>query len=132
MLFWNQKEAAKNLGQMGEDLAVKYLKDKDYKILDRNFCNTKGRRMGEVDIIAQKEKEIIFVEVKTREMLKYDWTLPEENINRQKLHKLSKIATFYVRQKNLWNNPYHFDAISVWIDIASKKAKIRHLENIFF
>jgi Holliday junction resolvase-like predicted endonuclease len=70
--------------------------------------------------------------VKTRELLKYDWTLPEENINRQKLHKLSKIAVFYVRQKNLWDNPYRFDAISVWIDVASKKAKIKHLESIFF
>lgn len=117
---------------MGEDLAVKYLQDKGYEILDRNFCNKSGRRMGEIDIIAQKAKEIVFVEVKTREMLKYDCTLPEENISRQKLHKLNKIAVFYVRQKNLWSQAYRFDAISVWLDVASKKAKIKHLESIFF
>jgi len=131
MLFFKKQEA-KSLGRMGEDLAEKYLREKGYRILERNFCNPLGRRLGEIDIIAQKGKEIVFVEVKTREMLKYDWILPEENINRQKLHKLSKIAVFYVRQKNLWNNPYRFDAISVRIDIVSKKAKIKHLESVFF
>lgn len=117
---------------MGEDLAEKYLRQKGYRILERNFCNTKGRRLGEVDIIAQKEKEIIFVEVKTREWLKYDRTLPEENINRQKLHKMNKIAVFYVRQKNLWSAPYRFDAISVWIDPLSGESEVKHLEGIFF
>ena len=131
MLFFKKQEA-RSLGQMGEDLAVKYLEDKGYKILDRNFCNTKGRRMGEIDIIAQKEKEIVFVEVKTRELLVYDETLPEENINRKKLHKMAKIANFYIQKRDLWKNPYRFDAVSVWLNVPLKKAKIKHLESIFF
>lgn len=133
MSFWKKENSEpKTLGQLGEDLAEAYLKSKGYKILERNFANTKGRRLGEIDIVAQKEKEIIFVEVKTREMNKWDDALPEDNITRQKLHKLSKIAVFYIRQKDLWGVSYRFDAVSVWIDQVSGQSKIKHLESIFF
>lgn len=130
MLFWKEKKR-KSLGASGEDIAAKFLKDKGYKIIERNFKNYKGRQLGEIDIIAKKNKEIIFVEVKTRELEKYQGTLPEENITFSKLHKLSKIANSYIKTENLWNFPYHFDAISVWLSQDYKKAKIKHIENIF-
>lgn len=130
MLFWKEKKR-KSLGARGEDIAAKFLKDKGYKIIERNFKNYKGRQLGEIDIIAKKNKEIIFVEVKTRELEKYQGTLPEENITFSKLHKLSKIANSYIKTENLWNFPYHFDAISVWLSEDQKKAKIKHIENIF-
>jgi len=129
MFFWRKKE--KPLGQIGEDAAVKFLKKKGYKILERNYFNKSGRRLGEIDIIAKKEKEIVFVEVKTRVMEDSAGSLPEESITPAKLHKLSKIANSYIKLKNLWNQPFHFDAISVRIDSENKTAKIRHLENIF-
>jgi putative endonuclease len=130
MIFWKNKENT-NTGSKGEDIAVKFLKGKDYKILARNFKNFKGRQIGEIDIIAEKNKEIIFVEVKTRSLEKYGETLPEENITRSKLHKLNKIANSYIKLNNLWNYPYHFDAISVWLSGNGKDAKIKHIENIF-
>ncbi|OGI17433.1 MAG: hypothetical protein A3J63_03805 [Candidatus Moranbacteria bacterium RIFCSPHIGHO2_02_FULL_40_12b] len=129
MLLWKKEE--KSLGQIGEDAAAKYLKKKGYKILERNYFNPLGRRLGEIDIVAEKEKEIIFVEVKTRVAKNYSDTLPEENINRSKLHKLNKIAVSYIRNKHLWNYPYHFDAISVLYDEAEKKTQVRHLKNVF-
>jgi len=130
MIFWKKKENA-NTGSKGEDVAVKFLKGKDYKILARNFKNLRGRQLGEIDIIAEKNKEIIFVEVKTRSLEKFGETLPEENITRSKLHKLSKIANSYIKANNLWNYPYHFDAISVWLSNDGKNAKVKHIENIF-
>jgi len=130
MIFWKKKENA-NTGSKGEDVAVKFLKGKDYKILARNFKNLRGRQLGEIDIIAEKNKEIIFVEVKTRSLEKYSETLPEENITRSKLHKLSKIANSYIKMNNLWDYPYHFDAISVWLSSDGKTAKVKHIENIF-
>ena len=52
----------KELGNLGEKIALNYLQKENYRILERNFyC-----RQGEIDIIAQKQKEIVFVEVKTR------------------------------------------------------------------
>lgn len=130
MIFW-KKEENKKLGNKGEEIASKFLREKGYEIVERNFKNNKGRQIGEIDIIVKKNEEIIFVEVKTREMEKYGKSLPEENITRSKLHKLDKIANSYIKMKNLWNYPYHFDAISVWLDQSGKNAKIKHIENIF-
>lgn len=120
------------LGFLGEKVAEKYLKDKGYEILDRNFQNTSGRRLGEIDIIARdaKENEIVFVEVKTREYEKFKDTLPEENITYFKIRKLDKIAQAYLRTKNLEDNAYRFDAISVWLDKKNKKAKVKHIKSL--
>ena len=102
-----------------------------------NFQNVKGRRLGEIDIIAKTknewgEWEFVFVEVKTRIVKSGENGVPEENIDRKKLYKLQKIAQFYIRKNNLWNFNYRFDAISVILDNSCKKAKkIRHLKNIF-
>lgn len=130
MVFWGKKEN-KSTGAVGEDIAARFLKEKGYRIIGRNFKNLKGRQLGEIDIIAEKNKEIIFVEVKTRDLEKYDGTLPEENITLQKLRKLSKIANSYIKMNDLWDYPYHFDAISVWLGQDRKNAKVKHIENIF-
>lgn len=120
---------SKNLGTLGEDVAVNYLKNNGYIILDRNFQNNIGRRLGEIDIIAKdiKENEIVFVEVKTRELEKYGDTLPEENITYPKLRKLDKIAQVYLKFKHLEDCGYRFDAISVWLNLETKEEKIKHI-----
>lgn len=119
-------------GQLGEQAAANFLKQKGYIILDMNFTNTSGRRLGEIDIIAKDsaQNEIVFIEVKTREYAKYKNTLPEDNINYQKLRKLDKIAAFYLRKRQLLDCAYRFDAISVWLDFATRLAKIKHIKNL--
>lgn len=130
ILFWKKKP--KSTGSLGEDLAVKYLKKKGYKIIERNFSNPFGRRLGEIDIIAKKDKGLVFVEVKTIDSEGCEKTLPEEKITPVKLRKLSKAAQFYVKSKNLWDFPYRFDAVSVWIGSDGKTARIKHIESIFY
>lgn len=130
MIFFQKKEN-KSAGAKGEEIAARFLIGKGYRIIGRNFKNYKGRQLGEIDIIAEKSKEIIFVEVKTRDLKKYGKTLPEENITRSKLHKLSKIANSYIKMNNLWDHPYHFDAVSVWLSQDFNKYEIKHIENIF-
>jgi len=122
----------KQIGDLGEDAATKFLQNNGYEILDRNFQNNLGRRLGEIDIIAKELKngEIVFVEVKTRGYEKYKNTLPEENITSAKLRKLNKIAGVYLRIKNLNNEPYRFDAISVWINTETNEAKIKHIPSL--
>lgn len=117
---------------MGEAAAAKYLERKGYEIIDRNFQNNSGRRLGEIDIIAKDtaENELVFVEVKTRESLRYSNTDPEENITPAKLRRLAKIAEAYLRLKNMGDALYRFDAISVWLDIDEKKAKIKHIQGL--
>lgn len=120
-------------GQTGERVAVNFLKEHGYEILTVNFKNSFGRRLGEIDIIAREKtaRQIVFVEVKTRDFKKYQNTLPEENITYSKLRKLEKIAQFYLRINRLSAADYRFDAISVLLDKESRKAQIRHLKNIY-
>ena len=89
--------------------------------------------MGEIDIIAQdkKEKELVFVEVKSRDSQKYGHTLPEENITFAKLKKMQRIAQDYLRKNKLLDAAYRFDAVSVWLNNETRIAKIKHLKNIF-
>ena len=119
------------LGLLGEDLSVQYLKEKGFSILTKNYCNTFGKRLGEIDIVAQKGEEIIFIEVKSRLGTRDSTLLPEANITRDKLRKLERIAQCYLREKHWEKRPYHFDALSVLYDPVMKKAFIRHLEHIF-
>jgi len=120
-------------GQTGERVAVNFLKEHGYEILTVNFKNNLGRRLGEIDIIAREKttRQIVFVEVKTRDWQKYQNTLPEENITYSKLRKLEKIAQFYLRINHLSAIDYRFDAISIWLNKESRKAQIRHLKNIY-
>jgi putative endonuclease len=120
------------IGQAGEQVAADYLKAKGYAILDMNFKNDSGRRLGEIDIIAKDKAadELVFVEVKTRDYQKYGATLPEENITHDKLKKLSRIAAAYLNQENLRDANYRFDAISVWLDFKTRRAKIKHIPHM--
>lgn len=120
-------------GQIGEKVAVNFLKERGYEILTVNFKNNSGRRLGEIDIIAREKntRKIVFVEVKTRDFQKYQNTLPEENITYSKLRKLEKIAQFYLRTNHFFTDNYRFDAISVLLDKEHRQAKIRHLKNIY-
>jgi putative endonuclease len=122
-----------NLGTIGEKIAADFLVRKGFKILDKNYKNSSGYRLGEIDIIAKDPVlgEIVFVEVKTRDYQKYGQTLPEENITYSKLKKLQKIANAYLLKKKWRDKPFRFDAISIWLDLTSKKAKIKHLPSIY-
>ncbi len=127
--FW--KKQAKNTGSFGEQVATEYLRKKGYRILERNYANTKGRRLGELDIIAFFDGEIVFAEVKTREWEK-DAPLPEESVNRKKLHRLEKIAVSYLKMKKKETAPYHFDVIAIFLDSLNEQVlEIRHLERVF-
>ena len=128
-MFWRKKNIS--VGNSGEEEAERYLKKKGYKVIGKNFFNTTGRRLGEIDIIALDGKELVFVEVKTRKGLSGD-TLPEESITPSKIYKLNKIAQYYIKKNNLWDCSYRFDAISIWIGDDQRLVKVRHLRSIFY
>lgn len=138
MAFWFQKRETWKvlptdpLGVIGEKLGCRYLEKKGYRVVARNFQNPKGRRLGEIDIIAQLGKKIVFVEVKTRALGGLAFGLPEENIDRRKLHKLEKIAAYYLRKNKLVDREYGFDALSVVFMEETQTAHIKHLPDIFF
>jgi len=120
-------------GKTGEQVAANFLQKNGYEILEMNYQNSLGKRLGEIDIIAEDKEagELVFVEVKTRRLQGNEDTLPEENITRSKLRKLSRIAGSYLNRHNWQGRDYRFDAVSVWLDWDARNAKVKHLKNIF-
>lgn len=116
---------SKNLGNLGEDIATKYLKKHGFKILDRNF---RYKGYGEIDIIAKKDKNLHFVEVKTRE-IKNDIYTPEDNITFFKQKQLIKLSKIYLVKNHLnhLDIPWQIDVIAVEINSLTRKAKVRYI-----
>lgn len=129
----NQKQN-KITGKQGEIIAANYLKQNGYRILDMNFENKLGYRVGELDIVAQENKssEIVFVEVKTRLKGSSGSEHPELAITRAKYGRLTRILGQYLRQKHLEAAPHRIDAISIEMDINRRKATLRHLKYIYY
>lgn len=112
------------LGKFGEELACKYLKEKGYKIINQNYY----ARSGEIDIVAEYNDVLVFVEVKTR--TNQTFGLPEEAIDYHKQRKLIKTVEYYLLKHNLSDQDYRIDYVAIEIDRQTKRAKIRHEENI--
>lgn len=86
------------------------MKEEGYFILDRNYRN----RYGEIDIIAKKDKCLIFIEVKTRTNL--DYGDPLETINKLKISRIKRLASFYIASKKLSGFNPRFNVISIIIN----------------
>jgi len=119
-------------GNRGEDEATAFLRASGYRILERNYRNSRGKALGEIDIVASDDEGIVFVEVKTRmERPGSEYRLPEENITFTKLRRLERVAWAYLREKRMEAIPYRFDAVSVVFPADRKSPEIRHLKSIF-
>lgn len=111
------------VGVLGETLAAKYLTQKGYQIIDRNW----RIRGGEIDLVAKIGQTIIFVEVKTRTGTKFG--LPEESVGFWKTNFLKRAAQFYLSQKLLINSNYRIDVVAVEFE-GHKLKRIEHIESI--
>lgn len=111
-----------DFGKQGEEIAVKYLMDKGYEILERNWRN----RHQEIDIIAKDGKELVIVEVKTRKSNNYGE--PDLAVNKQKQRLLIYAANAYLFRNKL-DIDTRFDIIS--IIVSNDKPVIDHIEDAF-
>lgn len=111
-------------GARGEAAAADFLKSKQYKILNMNFRGT----YGEIDIIAEVEAKIVFVEVKTRSSIKNG--RPAEAVNNRKQQRIIGVAEEYIALSDLSNYDFRFDVI----EIMDKAGKLyyNHIENAFW
>jgi putative endonuclease len=110
------------LGKLGEQIAEKYLKNKGYKIIDKNFY----ARCGEIDIIAKKDKVIHFIEVKTRTNKSFGW--PEEAVNEDKLEKIAETAELYLA-KNEINAEWQIDIVGIILGEKKEIVDIKYIKN---
>lgn len=114
----------KNLGKFGEDCAAKFLEDSGYTIIARNF----RIRSAEIDIIAQKDNVIIFVEVKARSNIRHG--LPSEAVNFRKQKKIIEAAGVFLQDENFSDCACRFDVLEVYLN-GERVREINHIENAF-
>ena len=117
-------------GKLGEDLASRYLKDKGYKIIERNY----RQPWGELDIVAySRDGVLVFVEVKTVTSHNVDKMLitAEDQMTAQKIEKLKRVSATYAQnfpEKINENLGWRIDVLALTIN--EKDCVVKHYENI--
>ncbi len=111
-----------DLGKEGEEIGLRFLLEKGYKILATNW----RYRQEEIDIIAMDKEELVIIEVKTRTSAFME---PELAVTRSKQKFLVNATAAYIEQNNI-NTDTRFDIISIVTN--SKYQKINHIENAFY
>lgn len=114
----------KDLGNFGEDYVSNYLENSGFKIIERNY---RVRLIGEIDIIAVKDRKIHFIEVKTRKSLAFG--TPEEAFSYKKQEKIIRTALNYLLEKNL-KSPFQIDLAALIINSDNKVESIKLYENV--
>ena len=118
--------STKQDGDWGEALAAEYLEARGCRIVEKEWrC-----RLGEIDLIAEKDGMILFVEVKLRSNLRYG--MPREYVTAKKQEKLRAAALLYLSMHGL-DVPARFDVAEVYTDVrhSAGKTRIAYIANAF-
>jgi len=110
-------------GESGERVAEKFLTEKGFRLIERNYRYERG----EIDLIFDDHGILVFVEVKTRRSETYGE--PEDAITPRKRRQIRKVAEAYLWVKNIKDTECRFDVVAIkW---ESGKAKINYIPNAF-
>jgi putative endonuclease len=115
----------KNLGRRGEALAKKYLEKIGYRVIANNYRS--GRR--EIDIIARRHREVVFVEVKTRAAGRESRT--ENPLAPRQIRNLKLAALDYCHKNRVALDAVRLDLIIILADAPTGRAGLRHYRDIF-
>ena len=123
-------------GKLGEDIAVRFLMKHKYTVLDRNVT----KKWGEIDIIAEKDGIIHFIEVKSvsfdfsvlHETTRYkNYIRPEENMTFHKIEKMKRTIEGYLTFSSVpRETKWQVDLFCVYLDDVNKKAQVKPIWNI--
>ena len=115
--------ARKSTGRKGEEIAAAYLQKAGYRLLERNYrC-----LFGEIDIVAEEGRTIVFAEVKSRRTGGYGD--PQLAVGLPKQKKLSQVALHYLNERHLTNRCARFDVVAV--RLLSGESRIELIRNAF-
>ncbi|MDP1625393.1 MAG: YraN family protein [bacterium] len=124
---------SQKLGLLGEDIVCKYLRDRGFTIIERNYT----KKWGEIDIIVAKEGMIRFIEVKsaTRDLGPNNHVLdaadlhrPEDGMHAAKRRRLSRTIQTYMA--SMGDIEWHFDVACILIDPERRRARIKIMDDI--
>lgn len=114
----------KRLGYNGENLACDFLKKKNYIIIEQNF----SCKQGEIDIIAKSPSNyLVFIEVKSRNSLKYG--MPCEAVTPYKQKHIKLVSKYYIYKNNITNIDIRYDVIEILK--LNNTLYINHLKSAF-
>jgi putative endonuclease len=122
----NREAAHLRSGRWGEKQAVHFLASRKYEISGQRV---RVGRHDELDIIAEHEGVLVFIEVKTRRSEQFG--RPVSAVNREKRRRLSRAAVGYLRKRKLRPDYIRFDVVEVIGTPAGEAPVIRHIENAF-
>ena len=124
----------KVVGNLGEDIAVKYFQNHGFEVLDRNY----QKKWGEIDIVARRTGKIHFIEVKTvsYETKAYlnagvsrgSWK-PEDNVHAHKIRKLNRAIETWLHEKHI-DADWQIDVAAVKLVLTEKYATVKYIPNI--
>ncbi|AIQ47881.1 endonuclease [Paenibacillus sp. FSL R7-0273] len=113
-------------GAAAEAAAALYLASRGYTVLERNWrC-----RSGELDLIAEYQGVLVFIEVRSRSGSPLPGT-PEESVDARKIRKVRSTAKVYLHMRNQEECAVSFDVISVQLNPDLSVAALRHIREAF-
>jgi putative endonuclease len=131
----NEKQGKKNkIGALGEQIAVNYLKNKGFSVLETNYL----KKWGEIDIVARETNKIHFVEVKTvsyetkvllQEAVSHGTWRPEENVTQFKLVKLNRVIESWLME-NKCDLDWEIAVAAVRVVPREKYATLKYIPNV--
>lgn len=111
-------------GATGEDLAAAYLRERGYRILERNYRT----RLGEIDLVCQLNNLLVFCEVKTRRSP--DFGGPEGAFNARKARRISRAIDLYLSTHRAEQRAWRLDLVCVLLNQRGEKTDIRVYEGV--
>ncbi len=117
------RRQVRRTGDFGERVAASHLEAKGYTILERNW----SVKEGEIDVIASKPREIIFVEVRTRR--RNAMVTGEESIDKRKAAHMLAAAQVYIQQHPEVPDNQRIDAVVIELDAKGRVMRVEQIEN---
>ena|SRR5689334_1531437 len=111
-----------DVGAWGEAIAARYLAEHGFAIRERNW----RAGHGELDIVAERAGEIVFVEVRARRSNEYG--TPEETLGAHKRAKLIETAQAYLQAHDLDDAQWQIDVIAIDMDQHNAVTRLDHIE----
>jgi len=110
------------IGRKGEELAYREIEKLGYRVIERNYRSP----LGEIDLIAMDGEVLVFIEIKTR---KSSIDYAKEAIDRKKIKRLSRLASYYIKTKRCNNIRARFDVVA--ISLKDKDPQIELIRDAF-
>ena len=114
---------SRDIGALGEKIAADYLTGLGYMIRERNFRS----REGEIDIIAEKDDFLVFIEVRTRTSNSYG--TPEESVTAQKKERLIALAEVYIEDRDDLPSSWRIDVVAIELGPKREVSRLEIIEN---